>query len=78
MGDIKPRLRLAFYRTKYYAQDQPVTCAFCGTTLQHQFQAPHLSVVCPKYVISCPHSRIGCEWSGIYFPPSLVHVCVRV
>ena len=71
MGPMEPRVRLAFYRTKFYPQDQTVTCTFCGTALQHQFQAPHLSVFCPKYVISCPHSRIGCEWSGTCFASSL-------
>ena len=64
MGKMEPRVRLAFYRTKFYPEDQPITCTFCGCTLQHQFQTPHLSVFCPKYVISCPHSRIGCEWNG--------------
>ena len=64
MGHMKPRVRLAFFRTKYYPQDQPVTCTFCGISLQHQFQAPHLCVFCPKYTISCPHARIGCSWSG--------------
>lgn len=75
MGVTEPRVRLAFYRTKFYPQDQTVTCTFCGTTLQHQFQAPHLSVFCPKYIISCPHSRIGCEWSGSYCPSVFSH-CV--
>ena len=64
MGKMEPRVRLAVYRTKFHPHDQPITCTFCGATLQHQFQAPHLSVFCPKYVISCPHSRIGCDWSG--------------
>jgi hypothetical protein len=62
MGVTEPRVRLAFYRTKFYPQDQTVTCTFCGTTL-------------PKYIISCPHSRIGCEWSGSYCPSVFSH-CV--
>ena len=32
--------------------------------LPHHFQAPHLTVACPNYLIECPHSRIGCAWKG--------------
>lgn len=69
MGNIKPRLRLAFFRGPKPDPHDDIVCTMCGLELPRVFQAPHLSVSCPKYFVPCPHQRVGCQWQG----PRTIH-----
>mmetsp|Transcript_20411 Transcript_20411/g.51069 ORF Transcript_20411/g.51069 Transcript_20411/m.51069 type:complete len:536 (+) Transcript_20411:2-1609(+) len=64
MGNIQPRLRLGLFRGPKPDPHDIITCTLCGLEVPRQFQAPHLSVSCPKYYVPCPHERVGCTWKG--------------